>query len=76
MGSPASAFPEPAFVVVIMGGMGNITGALYCGLILGVAESLGGGYISTDYKDAFGLIIMILVLLFRPQGLLGKGALR
>ena len=65
-----------AFIVVIMGGMGNISGALYCGLILGVAESLGGGFISTEYKDVFGLVIMILVLLFRPQGLLGKRGLR
>jgi branched-chain amino acid transport system permease protein len=65
-----------AFIVVIMGGMGNITGAFYCGLILGVTESMGAGYIDVDYKDAFGLIMMILVLLFRPQGLLGKGGLR
>lgn len=65
-----------AFIIVIMGGMGNITGAFYCGLILGVSESLGAAYVSTAYRDVFGLIIMVLVLLFRPEGLLGKEGLK
>ena len=63
-----------SFVVVIMGGMGSVPGAFLGGLILGVSESLGGAYLTVEYKDAFGLIVMILVLLLRPQGLLGRRA--
>ena len=65
-----------SFVVVIMGGMGSLPGALLGGLILGLTESLGGAYLTLEYKDAFGLIAMIAVLLLRPQGLLGRGGLR
>ncbi|MBI3992657.1 MAG: branched-chain amino acid ABC transporter permease [Candidatus Lambdaproteobacteria bacterium] len=61
-----------SFAVVIMGGMGSVPGAFLGGLILGVSESLGGAYLTVEYKDAFGLIVMILVLLLRPQGLLGR----
>jgi branched-chain amino acid transport system permease protein len=56
--------------------MGSLPGALLGGLILGLAESLGGTYLTLEYKDAFGLIVMILVLLLRPQGLLGRGGLQ
>lgn len=65
-----------SFVVVIMGGMGSLPGALLGGLILGLTESLGGAYLTLEYKDAFGLIAMIAVLLLRPQGLLGRGGLQ
>jgi branched-chain amino acid transport system permease protein len=65
-----------AFVVLILGGMGYVPGAIFAGILLGVTESLGAGFISTEYKDVIGYGIMLLVLLFRPQGLLGKVGLK
>ena len=65
-----------AFSVVILGGMGHVPGAVLGGIILGVAESLGAGFLpgGTSYKDGIGYAILILVLLYRPQGLFGRGA--
>jgi branched-chain amino acid transport system permease protein len=62
-----------AFVVIIIGGMGSIPGAVIGGFMLGLIESLGGGYISTDYKDLFAFGALVTFLTFRPLGLFGKG---
>ena len=67
------AFPAvKSYVIVVLGGMGSIWGAMLAALILGVSEAFFSVYISYDYRDAFGLIILVLVLLFRPQGLFGE----
>jgi branched-chain amino acid transport system permease protein len=65
-----------AFAIVIMGGLGNVPGAVIGGVVLGVAESLGTAYLPNggSYKDGIGYAILILVLLLRPQGLFGQRA--
>ncbi|MEI6114739.1 MAG: branched-chain amino acid ABC transporter permease [Burkholderiales bacterium] len=61
-----------AFVVVVLAGMGSIRGALISGYALGLAESLGGMYVSLAYQDAMAFVLLLLVLLLRPNGLFGK----
>ena len=61
-----------AFTATILGGIGNLPGAMLGGLILGTLEMLGGAYISSAWKDVFVFLILILVLIFRPTGILGE----
>jgi branched-chain amino acid transport system permease protein len=58
--------------VLILGGLGSIPGAIVGGLVLGVSETLAAGLISSAYKDVIAFLVMIGVLLFKPEGLLGK----
>jgi branched-chain amino acid transport system permease protein len=61
-----------AFVVVILGGMGNFAGAIFASLLLGVVEGLGSAYVSAEYKDLIGYVMVLFILVFRPSGLFGK----
>ncbi|MEI7957811.1 MAG: branched-chain amino acid ABC transporter permease [Verrucomicrobiota bacterium] len=61
-----------AFVAAVLGGIGNLGGAVLGGIILGVLETLVVGYVSPMYRDAIAFAVLILILLFKPNGLLGR----
>jgi branched-chain amino acid transport system permease protein len=61
-----------SFTAAVIGGIGNLRGAVLGGLVLGITESLAAGFLSTGYKDVVAFAILILVLIFRPGGLLGE----
>jgi len=61
-----------AFAAAVLGGIGSVPGAMLGGVVLGVAETLGAGYVSSQYRDGLGYAVMIAVILLRPSGLLGK----
>jgi branched-chain amino acid transport system permease protein len=61
-----------AFIAAILGGIGNIPGAMLGGILLGVLETLGAGYVSAAWKDAIAFVILIVILLVRPTGILGE----
>lgn len=67
-----NAFIGKAFVVATLGGLGTIQGALVGGLILGLAESFGASLIGPSYQHAIGFGILVLVLILRPEGIMGK----
>jgi branched-chain amino acid transport system permease protein len=61
-----------AFVAAVLGGIGNVPGAVVGGLIIGIIESFVGGSQFSNYRDAIAFVILIVILLFRPSGLFGK----
>lgn len=65
-------FGLKAFIAAILGGIGNIPGAVLGGFILGIIETLGAGYVSAQWKDVIAYVILIIILIVRPTGLLGE----
>jgi branched-chain amino acid transport system permease protein len=61
-----------AFTAAVVGGIGSIPGAMFGGVFLGFVESMGASYISSEYKDAYAFIVLIVVLLIKPSGIFGK----
>lgn len=71
--SPVSgdALTLKSFVIVVLGGLGSMAGALVAGIVLGVAENLVSGFLAPGYRDAVGFLLLLLILLVRPRGLFG-----
>ena len=67
-----SIFTLKAFVITVLGGMGSIVGATIGGVLIGIAESIGGVYIGAGWKEVIVFVLFLLVLIFKPSGLMGK----
>jgi branched-chain amino acid transport system permease protein len=61
-----------AFTAAVLGGIGNIPGAMIGGLLLGLLEGLGAGYLSAQWKNVFAFVVLVMLLLFKPTGILGE----
>lgn len=69
--SVGQLFALTAFIVVVLGGLGSMTGALIAGLIIGIVDSLAGYYVSPAFKESIYFVIFVAILIFRPSGLFG-----
>lgn len=69
-------FTIKAFIVAVLGGLNSIPGAVVAGVGLGIVENLVAGYLSSEFRDALSLVLVVLVMLVRPAGLLGRGHVR
>ncbi|MDD2388653.1 MAG: branched-chain amino acid ABC transporter permease LivH [Desulfobacterales bacterium] len=65
-----------AFTAAVLGGIGSIPGAVLGGLVLGCTESFATGYVSSDYEDVFAFLLLVLILIFRPAGILGRSTIQ
>lgn len=70
-----ASFTMKSFVIVVLGGLGSMQGAIVAGIILGVAENLVSGLLIPGYSDAISYILLVLILVLRPRGLFGKQAI-
>jgi branched-chain amino acid transport system permease protein len=71
-----SLFTLKAFVVIVLGGLGNIGAAIAGGIVLGLVEIFGASYLASEYRDAYGLIAFLIILLMKPEGLFGRSVKR
>jgi len=62
------------FEIIVIGGLGSIPGALIAGVLLGIVESLGAAFISSPYQNVYGFLLVLVILLVRPNGLFGERA--
>jgi len=65
-----------AFTAAVLGGIGSVPGAVLGGLVLGWTESFATGYVSSDYEDVFAFCLLVLILIFRPAGILGRSTVQ
>jgi branched-chain amino acid transport system permease protein len=63
-----------AFVAAVIGGIGNVRGAALGGIVIGLIEFFGVAYLSSNYRDVYVFLVLIIVLLWKPEGLLGRAS--